>query len=168
MTHGRKLTSRAPHHACRNPIGWVLCAAIAVLMPSLASADVADYLGKPVVSVRLQAEDREVADPLLAEVVETRVGMPLSILDGRESVTDLFSFGRFEDVRVRAAGTAGGVALLYDLVPVHPVDRVVFRGTRADGIDTKALRRSVLERNGASPPIGRASDLARILEDQLS
>src|SRR5207248_8213383 len=119
------------------------------------------------VSVRVQTEQRELADANLLEVIETHVGAPLSMLEVRESVTHLFSFGRFEDVRVRAGIAEGGVTLVYDLVPIHPVDRIVFTGARAAGIDTSRLRRAVVERYGASPPVGRATDLARIVEDEL-
>src|SRR4029079_13763388 len=114
-----------------------------------AAADVIDYLGKPVLSVRLQSERRDVPDPVLMQGIEARVGMPLSMLQVRESVTHLFSFGRFEDVRVSASSSSDGVTLLYDLVPSHPVDRVLFTGIRGPGIDVGDRRRAVLERYGA-------------------
>jgi len=72
-----------------------------VFAPAAASADVADYLGKPVASVRLAAEGRDTADPKLLEMVETRVGRPLTMIDVRESIAHLFSMGRFEGVVVQ-------------------------------------------------------------------
>src|SRR5262245_40427583 len=135
------------------------------LLTSMAHADVSDYLGKPVTSVRLESENREVVDPALLQMVETRVGAPLSMLDVRESVTHLFSFGRFEDVRVSATTGESGISLLYDLVPIHPIDRISFTG--AAGIDTGALRRAVTDRYGSSPPIGRAGDLALLVPEEL-
>src|SRR5204862_3584640 len=85
----------------------------------------------------------------------------------RETVTHLFSFGRFEDVRVYASARDAGVALVYELVPIHPVDRVTFTGSRGAGINIGQLRQTVLERYGASPPVGRASGLATVVEDEL-
>ena len=41
------------------------------------------------------------------------------MLDVRESVAHLFSLGRFDDVRVDASVEGGGVALRYELTPIH-------------------------------------------------
>ena len=49
----------------------------------------------------------------------------------RASITHLFGLGRFQDVRVEAIDAPGGVSLRYDLVPLHSVQRVDFRGTPA-------------------------------------
>ena len=75
---------------------WLLAGLLVVLAPAPARADVADFLGKPITSIRLISEGRSADDPRLLAVVETRVGRPLSMLDVRESVTHLFSLGRFE------------------------------------------------------------------------
>ena len=69
-------------------------------------AEVADYLGKPVTSVRLVLDGRDTTEPALVQVVETRLGDPLSMLAVRESVAHLFSLGRFDDVRVDASSRA--------------------------------------------------------------
>src|SRR5919201_5669016 len=74
-------------------------------------AAVTDYLGKPVVSVRFVVEGRETTDASLTRVIETQVGRPFSMADVRESITHLISLGRFEDVRVDAAPSGGGVAV---------------------------------------------------------
>ena len=146
-------------------------AGFAVLMALWATgvrADVGDYLGKPLVSVGIQIEGRDVTEPTLVQIVETKVGTPLSMLEVRETVSRLFSLGRFEDVEVHADVAPGGVRLLYDLVPVHPVDKIEFVGAGgAPGVDTGRLRREVVDRYGASPPVGRAPDLVRVIEDDL-
>ena len=145
-----------------------LAAALLLLVSVNAAADVGDYLNRPVASVRLEIESHEVVDPKLLEIVETRAGAPLSMLAVRETVTRLFALGRFEDVRVYADSAANGVNLRYDLVPVHPVQKIAFTGTNGrPGIDTGRLRQDVVERYGASPPLGRAADLARLIEDDL-
>ena len=100
---------------------WLLAGLLLALAPGAARADVADYIGKPVTSIRLISEGQSADDPRLLAVVETQVGRPLSMLDVRETVTHLFSLGRFEDVIVEADAAEGGVALRYELVPAHPI-----------------------------------------------
>lgn len=148
----------------------VLVAAVvtAVLPGGTARADVADYLGKSIASVRLVIEERETTDPALLRFVDTRVGRPLSMADVRESVTHLFSLGRFEDVRADATLEPGGVALRYELSPIHPVTKIVFAGDlRAPGVDRGRLRRAVVDRFGASPPLGRAGEVGRVVAESL-
>ena len=140
-----------------------LCLAVA----GSAGADVVDYLGMPVGSVRLLVESRETADPALMKVVETVVGQPLSMAEVRESIVHLFSLGRFEDVRVDATLDGGRVALRYELVPVHPITRIRFEGPGGPDIDTGELRRSLIDRYGASPALGRVADMTRLVTDAL-
>jgi outer membrane protein assembly complex protein YaeT len=141
----------------------VLCLAVT----GRAGADVADYLGKPVGGVRLFVETRETTDPALMTVVETVVGQPLSMAQVRESVAHLFSLGRFEDVRVDATLANGRVVLRYELVPAHPITRIRFEGPGGPGIDTGGLRRSLTDRYGASPALGRVADMTRLITDAL-
>ena len=91
------------------------------------------------------------------------------MIEVRESIAHLFSLGRFEDVRVDASPAAGGgVALRYDLTPVHPVSRIDFTGNLGQpGIDAGQLRRAVTDRYGMSPSLGRMGELAQIDRDAL-
>ena len=140
-----------------------------VVAPAAAGADVGEYLGKPVQSVRLAAEGRDTTDPKLLEMVETRIGRPLTMLDVRESIAHLFSMGRFEGIVVHAEAAGAGVALRYELVPVHPIERIEFAGTLdAPGVDEKGLREAVATRFGASPSAARVPDIAGFLRDQLA
>ena len=134
---------------------------------SAARADVADYLGKVVVSVALEAEGRALADPRIDEAIQNHVGQPLLMREVRESLVHLLSLGRFEDVVVRASTAPGGVAISFDLVPVHPIERVSFSGADVPGVDEGRLRRLVTERYGGLPTAGRAPEAARLVEDQL-
>jgi outer membrane protein insertion porin family len=144
----------------------ILCVLCAGAQP--AAADVRDYLNKPIGSVRLLIEGRETADPVLTSVVETAAGSNLSMTQVRETITHLFSLGRFEGVGVDATLVDGRVALSYELVPIHPVSRIRFAGaTSAPGIDTGAMRRAIVDRYGVSPPLGRVADMSRILTDAL-
>ncbi len=151
--------------------GRVLAAllALAGARPTLARADVGDYLNKTVLSVRVLVEGRETADPEVTGVVQTTVGRPLAMADIRETIGHLFSLRRFEDVRVDASPEGDGVALRYELSPVHPVTRIEFSGpVNRPGIDTDALRRAVVDRYGRSPSLGRMADLAGVVDDALA
>ena len=139
-----------------------------LLLASLVDADVGDYLGRPVVSIRLEAEGRRATDRRLLQVVETPVGRPLSMKAVRETITHLFSLGQFEDVRVHADPAPGGVALLYELMPIHEIARVAFSGSlTAPGVDQGRLRRALEERYGLPMPVGRAPEIARLVEGEL-
>ena len=128
----------------------------------------ADYLGKPIGSVRLVTEGRDTIDPVLTQVVSTVAGQPLSMLQVRETIAHLFSLGRFEGVSVDATLENGRVALRYELTPIHPVARIRFDGSLSvPGIDQGDLRRALADRYGVSPPLGRAADMTRILSDAL-
>ena len=148
----------------------VVAAAALALLLGLASpgaAEVADYLGKPVVSVSVVVEGRVVTDPRVLSLVQTPPGQPLGMRAVRDSVTHLFSLAIYEDVQVRASLSGTGVALVYELVPVHPVERIDFTGTGAPGIDEGALRQLLLDRFGRSPRAALASDMAASLVEAL-
>ncbi len=145
---------------------WAAAAAVGVAAP--ARADLGDYLGKRISVVRLDIEGRAATEPRLLDVVETRAGQPLSMVQVRESIVHLYSFGRFEDVRVHATLEAGAVALRYELVPVHPVAKIEFAGRLdAPGVDEGRLRQVVFDRYGASPPLGRAGEVAKLVAGEL-
>jgi outer membrane protein assembly complex protein YaeT len=135
----------------------------------MVSAAVSDFIGKPVASVRFVLEGREVTEPTFAQIVETAVEQPLSMVQVRESIAQLFSLGRFEAVSVDAALDNGGVALRYILTPIHPVTRIRFVGRpHAPGFDVGALRRVITDRYGSAPPVGRTIDMVRMLTDALA
>jgi outer membrane protein insertion porin family len=125
----------------------------------------AAYIGRTVAAVHLRIEERPADDPVLGELVQTRVGRALSMADVRQSIAHLFSLQRFQDVRVEARAAGEAVEIVYHLVPLRTVSRIQFRG--ALGLSEGTLRRTVTERFGTSPPIGRATEIARILEEQL-
>ena len=146
----------------------VLSALCVLCGSAVARAEVADYVGKPVTSIRLVLDGRDTTEPALVQVVETRLGDPLSMLDVRESIAHLFSLGRFDDVRVDAGMEGGGVALRYELTPIHVVSKIEFAGNLAGaGIDTGTLRRVVADRYGSSPPLGRINELSLAMADTL-
>jgi outer membrane protein assembly factor BamA len=154
------------------PAGRVLAiaaaAALALACPNRAAADVADFLGRRIVGVRLAVEGRSVPDARLSAVIQTRVGDPLSMGDVRESLIHLFSFGRFESIAVHAEAERDGVALLYALVPVHPTASVRLTGDLSgDDVDEGRIRSAIGERYGSLPSAGRAGEVAAFIHDHL-
>ena len=148
----------------RGSCACLVLAACLGLSPSQAAAadsPIQALLNLPVTRVRFEMEGREVIDPQVADLVETRTGAPLQMAAVRETMTHLFGLGRFQDIRVHADRSGGGVALLYELVPLHSVRAIVFRG--ATGLSERDLRLAVVDRFGASPPVGRAAEAARTL-----
>ncbi|HUR34617.1 MAG TPA: POTRA domain-containing protein, partial [Vicinamibacterales bacterium] len=138
-----------------------------VLVASVAQAEVADYLGKPVASVAVQMEGRPLSDARLIALIQTAVGQPLGMRDVRETIAHFFSFGIYEDVQVRASIIGNGVALVFELVPLHPVLGIAFAGGNAPGIDEGRLRRRLDERFGRVPRAARAPEMAREIEQAL-
>lgn len=126
--------------------------------PSPAAA----YAGRTIVRAYVAVEGRMTVDATLDGLIETRAGTPLSMASVRETVAHLTSLGRFQAISVDATEVEGGIALRYDLVPVHSVRRIEFRGTL--GLGESALRQAVTARFGAAPPATRASNVAEMLQ----
>ena len=128
--------------------------------PAFAAVD--DYLGKNIAEVHLLSSDVELHDPAVTEVVETKAGTPLTMADVRETIAHLFGLGRYQDVQVDATVNGSGVVLTYRLVPVQLVRRIAFQG-RLD-LPEGELRRTVVDRYGASPSLVRAPQVVSTLQ----
>jgi len=98
--------------------------ALLLLLPLTAHAQV----GATIVDVQLEEEGRRITDAALLSLVETRAGEPLSMQDVRETTMHLMSLGRYADVQTTADALPGGVRVRYRLVPLHPIDRIEYRG----------------------------------------
>jgi len=151
------------------PLLRLACGAVlAAMLPAAAAAQApappASRLGQRIVDIRLVREGQPVNDPTLLALVETHVGDPLSMVQVRASITHIFGLGRFQDVEVEALDAPGGVALRYNLVPLHSVQRVDFRGDPKLALAEGLLRDTVTNRFGVAPPVGRAPEVARLLE----
>lgn len=121
------------------------------------------YVGENVTAVSVTIEGRPTAEPGLLEGIQTAVGRPLSMTDVRETITHLYSLGRFADVTVDADRVAaGGVALRFELSPIHTVTRLQLRGQL--GLGESDLRRHISDRFGDTPPLSRAADVAASLQ----
>jgi outer membrane protein assembly complex protein YaeT len=125
-------------------------------------AAVADYIGKSIVEVRLLSGTTEVRNPELLEIVETRAGNPLAMIEVRESIAHLFGLGLYQDVQVDAELRGEGVVLTYTLVPALRIRRIDFAGAPALAEDE--LRRILIERYGPSPSPARAPQIVATLQ----
>lgn len=103
-----------------------------------AAAQDPSLIGLPVTAVHIEIEGRRESAPDLRDLIETSVGSPLDARQARESIAHLFAVGRFDDVRVEAVRENAGVAVIYKLMPRHPVRRITVSGDT--GISEAALR----------------------------
>lgn len=139
---------------------FVCIAFLAWSAPAL-RAEVEDFVGKPVVIVEVMSEGRPLDDASVLELVETRLGIPLSMRKVRESLTHLFSLGRFASVQVDASPMGNGVALRFDLIPLQVVNRLEFLGDRV--LSRGDLRRAVVDAHGETFRADEAPHVAETL-----
>jgi outer membrane protein insertion porin family len=138
----------------------VVTQAQAPAQPSPSSA--AQFIGKPVVAAEVVVEGAPTTDAAIRDLIETRPGEALSMADVRETISHLFSLGRYQDIQVEAFDVPGGVRLRFNLEPIHSVQRIEFSGRL--GLSEGTLRGAVTERFGPTPSVGRASEVAQHLQ----
>jgi outer membrane protein insertion porin family len=143
-----------------------LCAVALCRSPAIVAAQepaAAAYVDRPVSSIAVIIEGRPAPETALLDAIQSKQGAPLKMADVRETITHLFSLGRFEDVRVEASPSSdGGVALRFVADPIHTVTKVEFRGQL--GLSEGALRTRMVDRFGQTPPVSRAADVAAALQ----
>ena len=132
------------------------------LVPTSASAQ--DLVGQPVVEVVLEEEGQRVTDANVLNLVQTRVGQPLSMVDIRQTFEHLDNLRRFEDINPIAEPVPGGVRVRYVLVPLHPIDDIQFTGNVA--LSESDLRRVITDRLGRSPRPARLGEAIPLLQDE--
>jgi outer membrane protein assembly complex protein YaeT len=131
--------------------------------PVWAQSAAGQYAGRPIEDVRVLVENNPTTESALVDLIEVRIGEALSLEAVRESIAHVYSLGRFQDVQVEAAqAPGGGVALRFNLIPFHSIQRIEFKGTL--GLSSGLLRDTIVERYGASPAIGRVDAAVRTLE----
>lgn len=136
-----------------------LCA-LGLMSPAARAQDLP--AGRTVTAVRVDATSGPITDPLVLELVETRVGEPLSMLSVRQTIDHFIGLGRFEDIRVTAADAPGGVSLRYLVVPVDHIESLQLRGTRV--VPADALRERLADRFGPSPSAALGPEIVRAVE----
>ena len=128
-----------------------------------AQSAASQYVGRPIEDIRLFVENRPTTEAAVVDLIAVKTGEPLSIAAVRESIAHIYSLGRFQDVQVEGAqAPGGGVALRFNLIPFHSIQRIDFTGTL--GLSSGELRSAVVDRYGASPPIGRVDAAVRTLQ----
>ena len=142
----------------RGRVCWLLAGLCWAAAPAQAAREVDRFVGRDVFEVRLTVDGRPLEDRTARELVETRVGAPLSMREVRETLAHLFSLGLYRAVEVGAGDRSGGVALHYRLQSLDVVARVEFAGAR--GVPEEALRRLVARRHGATFLAGEAAAVA--------
>jgi outer membrane protein assembly factor BamA len=141
-----------------------VCALVLAGAAAPAAADVRDFLGRPLADVRVELAGAPVTDPVVLQLIETRVGQPLSMEQVRESLDHLMGLSRFEDIRVFAEPSSarpGAVALRWVLVPVQRIGAVSFTGRRE--LDDAVLREEVAARLGSAPLASEMSGIQEVL-----
>ena len=139
----------------RSTVGW-LAVAWAVVHATAAAAQAPIVTG-----IEIVQEGQPVTDPAVAGLVEVKVGRSFAMREVRETIAHLISLNRFDDVRVFEEPGPDGVTVRFDLLPFHPVDRLVFRGTL--GLSEGDLRRVVTEQVGDPPRAGQAPAVAEVI-----
>lgn len=137
----------------------LLAAAGAAAQAPPAPADSAPVI----TSVTLEQEGKVLTDPVLTALVETTAGRPFSIVDVRSSIEHLYGLNRYLDIQVTRETTNGGVALVYHLVPLRPIDRVEFEGIL--GLSEGRLREALRERFGSAPTASRIEPAIGLLRE---
>lgn len=141
---------------------WCLHSAFCILnFVAPAPAVAQDLLGQNVVEVTVEQESQRVTDLAVLDLLQTRVGQPLSMVDVRRTADLLYNLRRFDDVQTLAEPVAGGVRVRYVLVPSHPIDRIEFRGNVA--VSENDLRRVVTDRFGRAPNPARVPEAVTVL-----
>jgi len=144
-------------------------AASAAAVPSgQTQTDVSAWVGRTVTSVRLEVEGAAIENSSLMALLEVRTGTPLTEAAVLNSFAHLRGLGRYESMSVRPQADGQGVALVFALVPMHPITRLEFRGTT--GMDGRSLERAVLEQVGgrisAITSEAAAAAVRRVLADE--
>jgi outer membrane protein insertion porin family len=136
----------------------LICAAV-LLAATTASAQ---HLGRTITDVRVDIAGVPVSETAVIELIETRVGEPLTMRDVRGTIDHLVGLGRFEDVRVLAAPSEQGVILRWQLLPVKRVARVRVDGNA--GLSSSQVREELADRFGARPSANRVPDMVARLQ----
>jgi outer membrane protein insertion porin family len=131
------------------------------LVPLRVEASIDQYLGRTLIDVQVEVSGRPLAEASVLELIETRVGEPMTMAGVRETLAHLVGLGRFEDVRVYASAADQGVVLRWQLIPVRRIRSISVNGQA--GLSEKAIRAELADRFGASPSAARTADIAAAL-----
>jgi outer membrane protein insertion porin family len=140
----------------------VLLLLVAQPMSAAGQGAATDYLGRTITDLRVEIAGVPATDAAVLELIETRVGEPLAMLDVRGTIDHLVGLGRFEDVRVLAAPADQGVTVRWQLTPLRRITRVTVAGEPV--LSASAIRAELSERFGALPSANRVADMVTRLQ----
>lgn len=144
---------------------WYLVFALCLVpyaLASIAEASVEQFLGRTVADMQVEIAGQPLLDPAVLDLIETRVGEPLTMLRVRSTIDHLVGLGRFEDVRVFAAPSDQAVIIRWQLTPVRRIGLVTVTGDAV--FSERAIRTEVSERYGFQPSATRVPDLVSALQ----
>lgn len=128
------------------------------------------YAGRTIAAVEVRVETRVDTSPTLLTLVDIKPGEPLTREAVRRVIDRLAQVPRFIDGDVRALveDRPGGLALIFELTPRHPISAMQIRGT--PGIPAGELERLIREEFNGLPALSRLSDVeatvVTLLEDE--
>jgi outer membrane protein assembly factor BamA len=113
-------------------------------------------IGLPIVGIEVRIEGTPDTSPALLALVDIRPGDRLTPEAWRRVSERFNHVPRFESVRVLVEEPPGGVLLIFDLTPRHPIDRLEFTFKGAAVLPIEDLERQVRDRfNGLPAPTER-------------
>ena len=130
----------------------VIVSLFSLLLGAAAEAAVTDYIGKTVVEVRLQLKGAALQNAELVEIIETRTGAPLAMVDVRESMAHLFGLGLYQDVQVDAVASRRR-----GRPDLQPLSRAACPAHRFRGIAGPVRKRSEAHRRRAARRVAARS-----------
>jgi len=133
-----------------------------LLVGVTAGAADGQHLGRTIADVRVEVSGVVLTDPAVVELVETRIGEPLTMRNVRATIDHLAGLGRFEDVRVLATPVEQGVTVRWLLTPVRRVGTIEIEGDAQ--LPEAAVRAELVDRFGATPSVARVPDMVAELE----
>ncbi|HEX5216209.1 MAG TPA: POTRA domain-containing protein [Vicinamibacterales bacterium] len=151
-------------------VGVVLVVAAMLLAAPLAHAQddkLAPYLGRPVAAVTFDIEGRRDTSPQLLTLVDVKVGQPLRREDLRTSQTRLLTAGRFENVFVLIGEAAGGIEVIFRLLPIHPINDLQVTIVGDSALVPGDLERRFRDDYGGLPTVARVAAAENTLRKLL-
>jgi outer membrane protein insertion porin family len=140
----------------------LVIALVTALVTTAATAaqaqSVEPLIGRLVTDVAVETTEGTSVGPGVLELIETRLGEPLSLEAVRDTIDHLVGLGRYDDVRAMATRVADGVELRWVVRPIRLVTRVTVAG--GGDLPGSAVRAVIDERFGGEMAASRAPELA--------
>ena len=134
---------------------------VVVLLLAADAAVARQYVGQTIADVLVEVGGRPLTEPAVIELIETRIGEPLTMIHVRATIDHLVGLGRFEDVRVVAAPSAQGVMVRWLLTPVRRIGAIEIDGDAQ--VSDAAIRAELADRFGALPSANRVPEMVTVL-----